>query len=56
VEGVGENKSTACTTACTSEPKKPLSVEELAAEIVRLSPGEKSRLIALLLGSTTGKE
>ncbi len=48
-QGHTSNAPLTCTNACTNESKTPLFVEELAAEIARLSNEDKNRLIALLV-------
>jgi hypothetical protein len=51
-QGLTASPSDACTTACTSEPENANAgtVEALAAALLSLSPADRQRLAALLLG------
>jgi hypothetical protein len=47
-----KSQASACTTACTKdgESEHGSTIEALAAAVARLSPGDRDRLAALLLG------
>ena len=51
---VAPTPADACTTACTSSPETANagSVETLAAALLGLSPGDRAKLVALLLAGS----
>ena len=55
-KGFAEALSGACTTACTNEgkPEQPDPLAALAAALLGLSPADRARLAALLLGQPEG--
>jgi hypothetical protein len=49
-KGLATKEQSGCTSGCTSNPEigKTLTLEDLAAALVNLSPGDRAKLAALL--------
>jgi hypothetical protein len=56
-KGLAETPANVCTPVCTSEVKtqQGASLDQLAAALLTLSPEDRAKLAALLLGQQTGQ-